>query len=43
MDMGRPAGEGRVRSEEVVAALVDMGFGYTRAVRAVLAAGSEVS
>ena len=43
LDMGRPAGEGRVRSEEVVAALVDMGFGYTRAVRAVLAAGSEVS
>ena len=42
LDLSTSAGEGRVRSEEVVAALRQMGFGYNRAVRAVLATGSEV-
>ena len=42
LDLSTSDGEGRVRSEEVVAALREMGFGYNRAVRAVLATGSEV-
>ena len=42
LDLGTPAGGGRERSVEVVAALREMGFGYNRAVRAVLATGSEV-